>query len=118
MDGEKKEPLFPHSMWNKWEEVRDNEPTTNNSLERYHGYLHENSIGKKGFWHFVLSLREYDGSMVLKYMQLKASTFKENNKGRADKLQKRYEARRKAAVQYSEDSNYEAYFGALMSVHY
>ena len=38
----------------------------------------------------------------------------ENNKGRADRLQKRYEARRKAAVQYSEDSNYEAYFGALM----
>ena len=54
MDGEKKEPLFPHSMWNKWEEVHDNQATTINSLERYHGYLHEITIGKKTSPTFML----------------------------------------------------------------
>ena len=49
----RKDPLFKFTLWNKWMEVREDIPTTNNSNEAYNNQWNQSTEPNASLWTII-----------------------------------------------------------------
>lgn len=89
----RKPPFFPIDEWNCYEQLRDNIPGTNNSVEEWHNIFTSmfNVTERPNIWKFILALQKQNGTnrcKIMEYLSDKEPRKKKKYNNSAEKIVK------------------------------
>ena len=110
----RREPLFPHSMWNLFDRIRDDVPFTNNMLEAHNGVWTSSSSRAQYLWKCIKGFMREDALSTQKFHEHQTASDTSRNPGRDVNKAKKYTVIKQVVENYVVNENMQEFLNNLM----